>query len=1014
MPLVRIKEVSLVVLLLATGCDGLWPTDAPYDPRRCDPRCKTGEVCFQGTCVSAQQDGGADLGGPLIDGPAQDGPAQDGPAADGPLPDTTADAPPLDQGPTCVHPSVYKSCKGDLLGMSWCNLPAGCFWMGSPSGEKCRNTSNEDRHPVTLTHSFEIMAAEVTQRQFQDVAGYSPSSHTSCGHSCPVESVSWHEAAAFANTLSALRGLTPCYRCANSGKSAYCQDSPAFAGASSYACPGYRLPTEAEWEYAYRAGGSLATYKGSITSCTGSDPLADTIGWYDKNASSKTHPAGMKEPNKWGLYDMAGNVWEWCYDKYNKSLGSSPKTNPVDLGGSEVTIRGGSFSSKAEYLRGAYRLGKAPSPSMKDLGFRLVRTTDVPGGWVSVKAGTFQMGSPATPVAEPCRDATREDQHQVTLTHDFAIQATEVTQGMFEVLMGYNPSHFGSFGKGANCGPHCPVETVNWHEAAAFCNAMSQHQGLRPCYACSNTGKNVTCKDDPYYTGQKIYTCPGFRLPTEAEWEYAYRAGTSTALYNGKITNCTGADANADKICWYKSNSLYTTHTVAKMTPNAWKIYDMAGNVWEWCDDYFVAKLGTGPVTDPVGPSTGTKKAHRGGCFDDQPQVMRAAYRGNFSTGTRESCGGLRCVRTLNPGVMDPAPLPMIKKTGDQHARGIAFDGTNFLMVWKEGTPSKYRAFASRVSQAGTVWDPNGISLVGGTGQEDNPDVSYNGREYLAVWADKRHGDFDIYGTRLSRDGKVLDLAGIQIFKGSNDQRAARVAFDGTNYLVTWRDDTSPITIRSARVNAGGVVLDTTPIQVSHSTVGNNTFGAVHFSGSRYLVAWHNSHTTSADILGRLVSTSGTLVGSMDMTIAKAANSQSAPAISALSPTFQVVWWDKRNGSTNHDIYGARVQSTTATPLDTSGVQISGAAGVQFRPAISSNGLEHFAIWVDSRLGNADLYGARINKSAQVLDKAGIPIVTDSKTQETPFIIWGSSSYMAIWSDDRNGDWDIYGARVAP
>ena len=711
---------------------------------------------------------------------------------------------------------------------------------------------------------------------------------------------------------------------------------------------------------------------------------------------------------------MAGNVWEWCNDKYKKNLGTAPATDPPGGTSGDRAIRGGAYNSAASSVRAAYRTSVPATLRQVNIGLRLVRTTDVPGGWVTVKAGKFQMGSPAAPVAEPCRDATREDQHQVTLTHDFAIQATEVTQGMFEGLMGYNPSHYGPAGAGANCGSNCPVEKTNWHEAAAYCNALSQKEGLPLCYHCTGTGTSMTCAHT-FFPGQMIYGCPGFRLPTEAEWEYAYRAGTTTALYNGTIANCTSADTNASKIGWYINNASSKTHPAGEKDPNAWKLYDMAGNVWEWCNDYFVAKLGTAPVTDPVGPSTGTKKAMHGGSLADTAHTLRAAYRDENPMVNHSTTVGFRCVRTLDPGRVDSGELSLVKKTGDQHARGIAFDGTNFLVVWKEGTAGKYRVFASRVSQTGTAWGPSGgMPLVGVSGQEDNPDVSYNGKEHLVVWADKRHGDFDIYGTRFSRDGKVLDTTGIQIYKGSGDQRLPKIAFDGTNHLVTWQDHSgSQIQIKAARITPGGKVLDTTPLSISHKPAGSSGWGAVHFTASYYLVVWSDGSSTSADLHGRRVTPAGAVLDPSSIIVSSAVQGQLQPAISSLAPTFLVVWADGRTVTTADDIYAGRIQHT-GKPLDTLGIEVSGASGNQCYPAIANDGKEHFAVWADTRKGNSDIYGARINLNAQVLDKAGTPLVTDLSVQARPLIARGASSYLVVYTDDRNGDWDIYGVRVAP
>jgi len=272
-----------------------------------------------------------------------------------------------------------------------------------------------------------------------------------------------------------------------------------------------------------------------------------------------------------------------------------------------------------------------------------------PGTWVTIVKGTFTMGPTAS---EPCRSAN-EVQHQVTLTHGFEIQATEVTQAQFQSLMGYNPSYFGPGAGGADCGTDCPVEMVSWHESAAYCNALSQEAGKTPCYTCSGSGASVACQEASAYGGQKIYTCPGYRLPTEAEWEYAYRAGTQTAFYNGandpaQCNTCSSTDANLDKIGWYCANSGNTTHAVGQKAANDWGLHDMAGNVWEWCHDWYQTSPTSSAVTDPVG-SGSVDRVLRGGSWESLAYDLRAASRGGDPPTFRIDGLGFRCCRSILP-----------------------------------------------------------------------------------------------------------------------------------------------------------------------------------------------------------------------------------------------------------------------------------------------------------------------------------------------------------------------------
>ena len=347
--------VLFLSLSCAGGCgDWPWPKENPVDPWRCDPACVGGETCLDGECVQL-------CGNGKLDTSEQ---------CDGPF-----------GGKSCGALGYLggtlkcSACKFDVASCtkSWVTIKAGTFKMGSPSGENCRDSDEPEQLPVTLTRSFEIQTTEVTQAQFHEVMSYKPSYFTSCGATCPVDTVNWHEAAAYCNALSKNRGLTQCYACTGSGKNVTCKETTATEGKGIYACKGFRLPTEAEWEYAYRAGTTTALYNGSITSCAGTDGNAGKIGWYSANAGGTTHPAGQKDPNAWGLYDMAGNVWEWCHDGYKKNLGVTALTDPVFSGSSRV-LRGGSWYYDPHSLRAADRLSDTPTLRYYVDGFRCSRT----------------------------------------------------------------------------------------------------------------------------------------------------------------------------------------------------------------------------------------------------------------------------------------------------------------------------------------------------------------------------------------------------------------------------------------------------------------------------------------------------------------------------------------------------------------------------------------------------------------------------------------------------------------
>jgi formylglycine-generating enzyme required for sulfatase activity len=241
------------------------------------------------------------------------------------------------------------------------------------------------------------------------------------------------------------------------------------------------------------------------------------------------------------------------------------------------------------------------------------------------------MGSPPS----EAHRADDEQPHPVILTRDFELMAHEVTQGEWERLMGFNPSRF------VDCGEHCPVERVNWFEAAAFANARSREASLPTCYELSG------CHGEP---GEEDYrcsevrfaglACPGFRLPTEAEWEYAARAGSTGPTYG-----------DIEQVAWHEDNSGHRTHPVGQAQPNAFGLYDMLGNVWEWTWDWY-APYPDRPATDPTGPPTGEERVLRGGSWNFPLRNVRAAHRNRLSPGIRGRNGstGLRLARTLTTG----------------------------------------------------------------------------------------------------------------------------------------------------------------------------------------------------------------------------------------------------------------------------------------------------------------------------------------------------------------------------
>jgi formylglycine-generating enzyme required for sulfatase activity len=535
------------------------------------------------------------------------------------------------------------------LGMKFCWCPPGTFTMGSPKDEKDREPQysqfSEDQVEVNLTKGFWLAKYETTQGQWAKVMGTTLmdqfekfNEQVKLDYANSGKKIPW---SAWAQS-SGEGPNYPMYYVNHAEATAFCQKLTEQERQAGRLPPGweYRLPTDAQWEYACRAGTKTATAYGDSLSSS----QANFHGFYPYNGAPKgqylgrMQPVGSYRPNAWGLCDMHGNAAEWCRDCYQAKLpgGTNPevRTNAHStIGDANKVVRGGSWQSGGSDCRSARRFGNEPTKWDNSWGFRVVAVLvdpklrpapppdpkPSPRGTIvnsigmklaPIPAGVFLMGSPTDEIGRPASGLGRHDyetQHEATIREPFYLGIYLVTQGQYEYLMGdspmYIPSSYSKEGferdKVADIKDTqwFPQDTVAWDAAQEFCRRLS---------------------DLPEEKKRgRVY-----RLPTEAEWEYACRAGTTTRYYFGNDISPNQANFNG--------NVGRTTPVGYYANPNKFGLYDMHGNLWEWCDDILVPYQ-----EDPINLPPTTSRVMRGGSFINYSIDCRSASRslgGGFGT----------------------------------------------------------------------------------------------------------------------------------------------------------------------------------------------------------------------------------------------------------------------------------------------------------------------------------------------------------------------------------------------
>jgi formylglycine-generating enzyme len=541
-----------------------------------------------------------------------------------------------------------------LMRFCWC--PPGRFLMGSPPYESDRQWNYSDEHQieVTLTRGFWLGRYETTQDQWQKVMGTRLVDQLNK----LLDKLWWdaYEAGQSTRGIYNHRGPTPnfgegpnypMYYVSHLEATEFCRKLTERERQEGRLPPGweYRLPTEAQWEYACRAGTTTATAFG--------DKLSSNQANFDGNfpyfgaqkgpSLRRTQPVGMYAPNGWGFYDMPGNVQEWCRDWFSGLPGG---TDPeVKFGDVSRVVRDGSWRCAGRICRSANRTAIDWSDRSYDIGFRVAIVLDpkpkapqpepdprplpermlvnsIGMQLAAIPAGKFLMGSPENEPGRPGRGRDEVDyewQHPVTVREPFYLGVYLVTQEQYQQTMGnspaYRPSYFSREGEGKDKVQEFedtgkfPRENVSWEEAQEFCRRLSDLPEEK--------------------RWKRVY-----RLPTEAEWEYACRAGTSTPYYLG--TDITPGQANF-------GNRLGRTTPVGYYNnPNMFGLYDMHGNLLEFCQDLYAPY-----EKDLRDPNKLYSKVLRGGYWGIAGAACRCASR--YEGGPANMISGFRVVLSVAP-----------------------------------------------------------------------------------------------------------------------------------------------------------------------------------------------------------------------------------------------------------------------------------------------------------------------------------------------------------------------------
>jgi len=381
----------------------------------------------------------------------------------------------------------------------------------------------------------------------------------------------------------------------------------------------------------------------------------------------------------------------------------------------------------------------------------------------------------------------------------------------------------------------------------------------------------------------------------------------------------------------------------------------------------------------------------------------------------------------LDGTIIDHSGIEICSNPSYQGYVSCATDSTQFFVTWTDRRDNAWsNIYGARVNQSGAVLDPQGIPICKESNSQNTSALAFDGANYLVVWNDFRNSpgpdtNIDIYGTFVTSAGIVSDTIGFPVSTANNRQQNPSIAFDGTNYLVVWRDERNDTTdIYGTRVTPSGIVLDTNGIPISTAT-GHQQDPAVIFGGGYYLVAWQDwrNQATLYDIYGARVTPSGTVMDTAGFPIISIDYTQWSVALSFDGTNYVATWEDERL-SPGSDIYCSRI-SQSGQVLDSGGIAVSVRDQWQSNPSVAFCYPYYCIVWDDETGGGGwfdeDIWGARLSGGGIIIDTAGFVVSTTVNPQKTPAAAFDGTNYFCCWRDNNNplsDTADIYGTRITP